>query len=116
MLPENDKKSIEFESERKTQVKCVKQMMGMKTSAKSFEQIFGLNLSSFPDSQELLSMPQFWIADTATSVHTSPHKLGMHNWKESEQAISMGNRNIEKTTHVADILGMVCDVHGNGLE
>ena len=32
---------------------------------------------AFPDSQALLSLPYFWIADTAASAHMTPHKMGM---------------------------------------
>ena len=71
----------------------------------------GLTMT-FPDSQDLLGLPQFWIADTAASVHMLPHKMGMYNWMEAKQAISMGNKSVERTSHVADIKGTICNNNG----
>ena len=40
---------------------------------------FGMGGMAFPDSQALLNLPYFWIADTAASTHMTPHKVGMVN-------------------------------------
>lgn len=73
-------------------------------------------MKTFPDSQKLLKHPNFWIADTGASVHISPHKIGMHNTKKLDQRITMGNENVEKSSIVGDIKGIICDRAGNELD
>ena len=69
---------------------------------------FGCTMA-FPDSQALLSLPYFWIADTAASAHMTPHKMGMVKMTDAETTITLGNRQLEKSTQVADLHGMMCD-------
>ena len=49
---------------------------------------------TFPDDQRLLEHPNFWIADTAASVHMTPHKQGVTNIESAQSEISMGNKTI----------------------
>ena len=66
---------------------------------------------------ELLNDPDVWIGDTGATVHMSPHKGGMTNVRQGskEDAVTMGNKQVEQATEIADIPGMVCDKNGNKL-
>jgi hypothetical protein len=35
----------------------------------------------FPQDQRMLNNPNMWIADSAATVHTTPHEMGMHKVK-----------------------------------
>jgi hypothetical protein len=72
---------------------------------------------TFPTDQSLLSHPNVWIADTAATVHTTPHKQGSINKRAAsrEDAITVGNGSSETASEIADIAGVVCDKHGNEL-
>ena len=81
------------------------------------KQEFGLaaNKMSFPDSQKLLESPNFWIADTAASVHVTPHKTGMSNVRSATHRIAMGNKTQSTTSQAGDIVGMLCNRYGDDL-
>ena len=66
---------------------------------------------------ELLNDPDVWIGDTGATVHMSPHKGGIMNVRQGskEDAVTMGNKQVEQATEVADIPGMVWDKNGNKL-
>ena len=49
---------------------------------------------AFRDDQRLLEHPNFWIADTAASVHMTPHKQGVTHIESVQHEISMGNKTI----------------------
>jgi hypothetical protein len=48
---------------------------------------------TFPSSQAFLEDPNVWIADTAATVHTTPHKQGTVNRRAAtrEDAITVSN-------------------------
>jgi hypothetical protein len=48
---------------------------------------------SFPTDQLMLTDPNVWIANTATTIHTTPHVNGMSNGKlaTAEDSITVGN-------------------------
>ena len=48
---------------------------------------------TFPTDQAILMDPNVWIADTAATVHKTPHMDGMTNLRDAEKsdAITMGN-------------------------
>jgi hypothetical protein len=58
--------------------------------------------------------PNIWIADTAATVHMTPHEIGMFEVKEAkaEDAIAVGNGSNEKAEKVASISGTLHDKHG----
>ena len=64
---------------------------------------------SFPDSQKLLEHPNFWIADTAASIHMTPHKAGLINIRQTTNKIQMGDKSSVTTIEVGDLYGDVCD-------
>ena len=70
---------------------------------------------TFPEETGLLTDPNVWIADTAATVHMTPHKIGISNIRKATGAdsITMGNGNQEKAAQLADIVGMMCDKFGN---
>ena len=70
---------------------------------------------TFPTDQSFLSDPNVWIADTAATVHTTPHFHGAVNKRDatSEDSITVGNGSSETAAKIADIPGVVCDKYGN---
>lgn len=70
---------------------------------------------AFPDSQKLLDNPNFWIADTAASIHMTPHKMGFSNLKAVKQEVSLGDKSAVAATVVGDIKGRMCDRFGTEL-
>jgi hypothetical protein len=40
---------------------------------------------TFPTNQEILSDPNIWIADTAATVHNTPHGIGMSHIREANK-------------------------------
>ena len=40
---------------------------------------------TFPDDQAILTDPNVWIADTAATVHNTPHSLGMTYLRDADQ-------------------------------
>jgi methionine aminopeptidase len=62
---------------------------------------------TFPSTQELLDDPNVFIGDTAATVHMTPHKNGMTNLRKAmkEDAVTRGNKQVEKTTEIGDIHG-----------
>ena len=70
---------------------------------------------AFPDSQKLLSHPNFWVADTATSIHMTPHKQGVWNLRNVKHEITMGNKSTVVTAKVGDVFGQLCDRYGDVL-
>ena len=57
--------------------------------------------------------PNFWIADTAASIHMTPHKSGMVNVRDVTHHIAMGNKTKATTTQAGNILGMLCNRYGD---
>jgi Reverse transcriptase (RNA-dependent DNA polymerase) len=55
--------------------------------------------------------PNIWIADTAATVHMTPHRIGMTNVRKIENGdvITMGNGTQERVQEIADIEGIVCN-------
>jgi hypothetical protein len=74
-------------------------------------------LMSFPLSQKMLTDIDVWVADSAASVHTSPHDDGMTDVEEAtdEDAITVGNGASVEAVKIGKISGMICDKHGNEL-
>jgi hypothetical protein len=72
---------------------------------------------TFTDTPKMLTDPNIWIADSAATVHTSPHDFGMHDIvaAKASDAITVGNGQNEKANKVASITGIRCDKHGNEL-
>ena len=70
---------------------------------------------TFPTDQSFLSDPNVWIADTAATVHTTPHSQGAVNKRDAtrEDSITVGNGSSESASKIADIPGIMCDKHGN---
>jgi len=68
---------------------------------------------AFPDSQKLLAHPNFWIADTAASVHMTAHKAGLQNMRKTEMAISLGDKSAVVLQQMGDIIGNVCNRYGD---
>ena len=72
---------------------------------------------SFPNDVEFLNDPNVWIADTAATVHMTPHREGLTNVRKAtvSDAITMGNGTAENALEIGDIIGTICDKHGNEL-
>jgi hypothetical protein len=72
---------------------------------------------SFPQDHKILSDSNVWIADTAATVHTTPHNLGMCDAESAtaNDAITVGNGNKEPASKIANIIGMICDKEGHEL-
>jgi hypothetical protein len=71
---------------------------------------------TFPNTQELLIDPNIWIADTAATVHMTPHEMGCTNARKASKVnnITMGNNGSnEKAKKIVDIPCTACDKHGN---
>ena len=70
---------------------------------------------SFPKSISILNDPNVWIADSAATVHSSPHAIGMTNLREParEDNITMGNGDNEQASKIANLFVTVCDNEGN---
>ena len=71
----------------------------------------------FPTDQKMLTDPNVWIANTAATVHTTPHASGMTEEKDAtkEVSIRVGNDDKEPASKIASIVGMMCTKHGNEL-
>ena len=67
----------------------------------------------FPDHPDLLKDPDIWVADSATTMHNTRHKVGMVDIKTEEHGIVMGNGQEVKTTEMGNIKVTVCDRKGN---
>ena len=69
----------------------------------------------FPDSYDLLQMPEIWIGDTAATTDMTPHRMGMTEVANPQEDIHvvMGNKQVEKSTAVGCISSIVCDNQGN---
>jgi hypothetical protein len=65
----------------------------------------------FENDVELLNDPNIWVADTAATVHSSPHKVGMRNAKQASKmdSVRMGNGADVDATTIAQIPGVVCN-------
>jgi hypothetical protein len=72
---------------------------------------------TFPLDQQILSDPNVWIADSAATVHTTPHSVGMSDGQEAtaRDSITVGNGAKEQASQIASIEGAVCDKYGNEL-
>ena len=58
---------------------------------------------AFPDDQKLLNHPNFWIADTAASVHMTPYKQGMRNVHKRDIQLSLGDKTSVISGKVGDL-------------
>ena len=69
---------------------------------------------TFPLQQDLLDDPNVWIADSAATVHSTPHSISLTNVKEAKgsDAITMGNGGTEQANKIADIKGIMCNKYG----
>jgi len=69
---------------------------------------------SFSNDQSILNDPNVWIADSAATVHTTPHTVGLTNLRDAgkSDAITMGNGACETAAKIADLGGVMCDKHG----
>jgi hypothetical protein len=65
---------------------------------------------------KILTDPNVWIADTGTTVHSSPHEWGMQNKRKDDSGIAVGNGVTEKTSVTADIAGSICDKYGTQMQ
>jgi hypothetical protein len=66
---------------------------------------------TFPLQQDLLDDPNVWIADSAATVHSTPHSISLTNVKEAKgsDTITMGNGDTEQANKIADIKSMMCN-------
>jgi len=78
---------------------------------------FLLYAMTFPATHELLNDPNVWIADTAATVHMTPNKTGMIDIRTASEndTVTMGNKQVEKTTEIGNIPAKVCDNQGHEL-
>ena len=67
----------------------------------------------FPDDPALLKDPDIWVADSATTMHNTRHKIGMSNVCTESYGIVMGNGQGVQTTKMGNINVTVCDKQGN---
>ena len=69
----------------------------------------------FPDSYDLLQMPEIWIGNTAATTDMTPHRMGMTEVANPQGDIHvvMGNKQVEKSTAVGNISSIVCDNQGH---
>jgi hypothetical protein len=76
---------------------------------------FLLNALTFRNNPQLLNDPNVWIADSGTTVHMSPYKIGMRNLRKAteDDTITMGNKRTERATECGDIPVCICDKEGN---
>jgi hypothetical protein len=72
---------------------------------------------SFPTDQQILNDPNVWIGDTGAAVHMTPCKNGITNIRKGSKndAATMGNKQVEEATLIADIPGQVCNKNGSQL-
>jgi hypothetical protein len=70
---------------------------------------------TFPKIQKFLRDPNVWIADSAATVHSTPHDQGFRNLKKvsEDDAITVANGKTEGASKVGDLPGMICDQYGN---
>lgn len=66
---------------------------------------------SFPCCTILLSDPNIWLADTAATVHTTPHCTGLIATEGATVGVSItaGNVTWVAGSVVGDISGVMCD-------
>ena len=69
----------------------------------------------FPDSYDLLQMPEIWIRDMAATTDMTPHQMGMTEvaGPQDDIHVVMGNKKVEKSTAVGCLSSVVCDNQGN---
>ena len=70
---------------------------------------------AFPDDRRLLEHPNVWIADTAASVHMTPHRSGLRNLRQSKLHVALGDQSSMASKRVGDLHGRICDRYGNEL-
>jgi hypothetical protein len=73
---------------------------------------------TFPLDQQILSDPNVWITDSAATIHTTPHSVGMSDGQEAtapRDSITVGNGAKEQASQISSIKGAVCDKYGNKL-
>jgi Zinc knuckle len=72
----------------------------------------------FPDTPKLMLDPNIWVADTAATVHSTPHEIGMTNVHEvsnDEAVVVAANGAVEETMKIGDLPGTMTDKKGNEL-
>jgi len=64
-----------------------------------------------PDNAQMLKDPNVWIGDTAATVYTMPHKIGIvsNDNQPIEQVITVGNGTSERTTMFGSQQVMICN-------
>jgi hypothetical protein len=66
---------------------------------------------SFPTDQQILNDPNVWIGDTGATVHMTPYQNGITNIRKGSKndAVTMGNKQVEEATLIADIPMKPCE-------
>jgi hypothetical protein len=66
---------------------------------------------SIPADQQILNDPNVWIGDAGATVHMTPCKNGIANIRKGSKndAVTVGNKQVEEATLIADIPGQVCN-------
>jgi hypothetical protein len=102
--------------------KLVSQTGGSETAAAALDNgnkvEFLLCGMCFTNNAELLNNPNIWIADTAATVHSTPHNVGFKNTKEASKmdTVTMGNGADVGATTIAQLPGVICDKNGCELQ
>jgi hypothetical protein len=65
--------------------------------------------------QNIHLKPNIWIADTAATVHMSPHDSGMVSMKKISSVITVGNGEKMKVDRIGDIPCEICDKYGKAV-
>ena len=65
-----------------------------------------------------VSDPNIWIADTAATVHMTPHKAGITNLRKATHldTITMGNGTSETATAIGDVHGEIREQNGKRIK
>ena len=81
-----------------------KESKGSETAA-MIHQDLTVELLLATNDASILEDKTLWIADTAATVHTTPHQEIMLNVKAAESVIIIGNGAKEKTTLIDNVTG-----------
>ena len=65
----------------------------------------------FPDSYDLLQMPEIWIGDTAATTDVTPHQMGMTEvaGPQDDIHVVMGNKQVENQLQL-DLFQVLCAI------
>ena len=85
------------------------------TTAASLDVKTLLSSMSFPNDAKILEDPNIWIADSAATIHATPHAIGFVNKRIANggDAITVGNGALESADWVGDIVREMTDKSGN---